>query len=119
MLQVCPIQIIEQDRCVPARVVPVRRDCIVISAIYSKDHMEQVETLGDVLDRLNVVDGYRLDRDALVIWMQPETNMFCGGEVEFSVGYAKTSVGRWESYQNNKVYISRERDGTLCTAIAA
>ena len=115
MLQMCPVCVIERDGCIPAQVVPIPSD----RQRYGKGHIEDTETLGEVLVRLGVPDTDGLDSDSIVLAVKPVEHVFCGGRALYWVGIANHRVGRMFGEFCSGVYISERDDGTLRVAIPA
>lgn len=115
MFAFCPIVTINQDGKIPASVQQINPEF----HCYARGHLEQVETLGEVCERLGATNEYgKLSADEIVVSVRPITHVFCGGEVRFQVLIAKRTMHRFEKYQTHTVYLSEDK-GALKVAIPA
>jgi len=117
MFAFCPLVIIEKDGCIPARLEKINPEF----RQYGRGHIEQVETLADVCERLGAINeyGYGACTDDIVVSVRPVTNVSCGGDVKYQVLIAKQTMHRFfDRYQTRTVYLSDD-NGTLRVAIPA
>ena len=114
MLHFCPGATVARDGCIPARVVPITAD----GSRNGRGHLEEVETLGDVLTRLGVTDC-TLDPNRIVIKIKRVQNVHCGGTALWWIGLANHDVGRLVGSFTSGVYLSEQGDGKLCVTIPA
>lgn len=114
----CPVVFQKRDLRIPAEFLPVYPGYYKYGRVGT--HIEEVEFLGDVLDRLRVEDEYNMPRDTLVLEVRDiaTSNVWCGGEVKFLIVTSNTCVSRRFGLMVNSFYIS-ELDGVLRTAFAA
>jgi hypothetical protein len=113
MIALCPLVTINQDGAIKACIQPINPEFNT----YARGHLEQVETLGELCERMNATNEYHND-DAIVVSVREITNVFCGGAVKYQVLIAKETMHRFERYQTRTVYLS-EYKGELSVAIPA
>jgi 5-deoxy-D-glucuronate isomerase len=113
MIALCPLVTINQDGAIKACIQPINPEFHT----YARGHLEQVETLGELCERMNATNEYG-NNDAIVVSVRGITNVFCGGEVRYQVLIAKEKMHRFEKYQTHTVYLSDDK-GALKVAIPA
>lgn len=102
---------------------PLQKGGKVYSFFRNEEVVTEAETLGDVLDRLNITDEYGLDRKQLVgkvtEYDQP-SHFHCNGVVHFWIGLVKPSVGRFDCDGLGGLLVSLDEEtGNLETRIPA
>jgi hypothetical protein len=101
------------------RFFPLQKNGNVYSFFRPGEVVSEVETLGDVLDRLNIQDGYNFDRSQLVgkveEYEQP-SHFHCGGVVHFWIGLVKQAVNRFDAKGMSGILVSLD-NGVLQTRI--
>lgn len=96
-----PYITVEQDRHIPSKFVPLVRDGN--RSIYEngsaprhmlRNAIEQVYLMADVVAEYKISDLPESMKDAIVLFVTPVTNTFCGGECIAWVGVLKKSKAR-------------------------
>jgi len=115
MIQACPITIINKCGALLEHVAPIPQP----EYSYTRNHFESYETFGEILDRLGAEDSYNIDRDSVVLSTYVPTNTWCGGEAILGVTIAIHRTSHYFRVYSRSLYISRDDEGNLSTAIPA
>jgi hypothetical protein len=103
------------------RFLPLLKDNNVWTSFRPENITTEVETLGEVLDRLNILDEYNLDRNTLVGKVQEyeqPSHFHCGGTVHYWIGLVKAEIGRFDNKGLRGILVSLD-DGVFQTRITA